>query len=175
MSIFDDDLKGSLPTPKIINQDVLTVTQSQVGAKIGLVVTSPPYPNAYEYWLYHKYRMYWLGMDPIAVREKEIGARAHFFKKNAHTAEHFMVQMSTVFKLIASVLVPSGFACFLIGRSIIKGEIIDNLAILKRAGAASGLTLLETVERTIPRTRKAFNLSHAAIHKEHIAIFGRKQ
>ena len=43
-------------------------------------MTSPPYPNAYEYWLYHKYRMYWLGMDPIAVRQQEIGARPHYFR-----------------------------------------------------------------------------------------------
>ena len=48
----------------------------------GRLVTSPPYPNAYEYWLYHKYRMYWLGFDPIPIRENEIGARPHYFKTN---------------------------------------------------------------------------------------------
>jgi site-specific DNA-methyltransferase (cytosine-N4-specific) len=35
--------------------------------------------------LYHKYRMYWLGMDPIAVREHEIGARPHYFRTKPKT------------------------------------------------------------------------------------------
>ena len=47
---------------------------SDIPRRVGLVITSPPYPNAYEYWLYHKYRMYWLGLDPIAVKKQEIGA-----------------------------------------------------------------------------------------------------
>jgi len=142
---------------------------------VGLVVTSPPYPNAYEYWLYHKYRMYWLGMNPIAVREQEIGARPHFFKKNAHTGQHFLLQMTRVFELLASAMDPCGLACFLIGRSIIRGERIDNLALLRSAASRYGFSVVEQIERPIARTRKAFNLSHAAIEREHIAVFGCKR
>ncbi len=162
------------PRPLIINQDVLTVRPDQLKQSVGLVITSPPYPNAYEYWLYHKYRMYWLGMDPIAVREREIGARPHFFKgKNSHTAEHFLDQMTQVFRLLAAVMHAKGSACFLIGRSIIRGETIDNLALLSRAADVHGFHLADTIERQIARTRKAFNLSHAAIEREHIAVFRR--
>lgn len=169
-----DGLHTRGPKPLIINQDVLTVRPEQLKQSVGLVVTSPPYPNAYEYWLYHKYRMYWLGMDPIAVREREIGARPHFFKgKNSHTAEHFLDQMTRVFQLLAAVMHPSGSACFLIGRSIIRGETIDNLALLRRAAVSHGFHLADTIERQIARTRKAFNLSHAAIESEHIAVFRR--
>jgi site-specific DNA-methyltransferase (cytosine-N4-specific) len=84
---------------RIIEADTLAITEQDIAANVGLVITSPPYPNAYEYWLYHKYRMWWLGFDPLAVKEKEIGARAHFFKKNHHTAELFVEQMRTTFKL----------------------------------------------------------------------------
>jgi DNA modification methylase len=169
-----DGLHTRGPKPLIINQDVLTVRPEQLKQSVGLVVTSPPYPNAYEYWLYHKYRMYWLGMDPIAVREREIGARPHFFKgKNSHTAEHFLDQMTQVFQLLAAVMHPKGSACFLIGRSIIRGETIDNLALLRRAAEVHGFNLADTIERQIARTRKAFNLSHAAIESEHIAVFRR--
>ena len=62
---------------EVLNKDIMEVSKSDFkGRKLGLSITSPPYPNAYEYWLYHKYRMYWLGLDPKAVKEKEIGARA---------------------------------------------------------------------------------------------------
>lgn len=52
---------------KIIQNDTLKVTAKNIGRSVGAVITSPPYPNAYEYWLYHKYRMYWLGFDPISA------------------------------------------------------------------------------------------------------------
>jgi hypothetical protein len=51
----------------ILERDTLTVTPRDICVKVGAVITSPPYPNAYEYWLYHKYRMFWLGFDPLMV------------------------------------------------------------------------------------------------------------
>ncbi|MCB9838238.1 MAG: RNA methyltransferase [Phycisphaeraceae bacterium] len=162
------------PRPQIINKNVLTVEAHEIPMQVGLVITSPPYPNAYEYWLYHKYRMYWLDMDPIDVRKHEIGARPHYFKsKDPHTAEHFREQMAGVFSLLVQVVVEDGAACFLIGRSIIRGENVDNLALLTEAAARHGFGLADVVERNIPRTRKAFNLSHANIKTEHVAVFRR--
>ncbi len=74
VSTLSNNLFRCLGTATVLNHDILTVTPDDLPANIGLVITSPPYPNAYEYWLYHKYRMYWQGMDPIEVRQLEIGA-----------------------------------------------------------------------------------------------------
>ncbi len=115
------ELLSPSPECKLLNQNILEVNPSEIGSNIGLVVTSPPYPNAYEYWLYHKYRMYWLGMDPLAVREAEIGARPHFFKKDPATEIDFEIQMSHVFNLLSKVMQHNAYACFLVGRSIIHG------------------------------------------------------
>ncbi len=154
----------------VLNQDILSVTPDQIPAAVGLVITSPPYPNAYEYWLYHKYRMYWLGMDPLAVRAREIGARPHFFKKNHQNEHDFEKQMRTTFALLFHVMKPHAKACFLVGRSIIHGRIIDNVALLERAAEgyfiSSGM-----VSRSIRKTRKAFNLAHAKIDTEYLIIF----
>jgi hypothetical protein len=158
---------------QIITRDILAVKAADLAHRVGLVVTSPPYPNAYEYWLYHKYRMYWLGMDPLVVREAEIGARPHFFKKNPHTAADFERQMGGVFSLIAAVLIPQGLASFVVGRSIIHGVEVDNLALLVRSGVAHGFRLLTTATRAIPQHRKSFNPAHAPIVEETIAVFGR--
>src|SRR5207247_8794998 len=138
---------GKRPCVRVITKDLLAVEPDEVGTDIGLVVTSPPYPNAYEYWLYHKYRMYWLGMDPIAVREAEIGARPHYFKKNHQTEADFERQMSHCFRLLSQVMRIDAFACFVVGRSIIHGREIDNEALLERAALPQGFRKMASVQR----------------------------
>lgn len=160
-----------LSVAQVIEGNTLEIRPEQIGENIGLVVTSPPYPNAYEYWLYHKYRMWWLGFDPIAVKEQEIGARAHFFKKNAHTAEFFVEQMRATFGLIDAVLVKYGFVCFVVGRSKIHGKIIDNGDIIEKVALERGLDIVTRFDRVINASRKSFNLSHANIKTETMLVF----
>lgn len=159
------------PRADIINRDVLTVRPEDIARKVSLVVTSPPYPNAYEYWLYHKYRMYWLGMDPIAVRTSEIGARPNYFKRKPQTAADFERQMGEVFELLSGVMVDLGHACFQVGNSVIRGELIDNAALLRRAAEPHGFRPVAEMRRTIPAHRKAFNASHARIKVEDLLVF----
>lgn len=158
------------PSVRILNRDILRVEPEEIGLPISLVVTSPPYPNAYEYWLYHKYRMYWLGMDPIAVRKREIGARPHYFTRKPHTPADFERQMSRVFSLLARVLVPGGHACFQVANSIIHGELIDNASIIRRAAIGNGFEQVASAQRGIPSARKAFNPRHARIREEDVLI-----
>lgn len=156
----------------VFTSDTLGFDASAIGARVGMVITSPPYPNAYEYWLYHKYRMYWLGFDPLTVKNQEIGARAHFYKRKHHTPQDFVLQMTKTFNLIRDVLVPGGYACFVVGRSRIHGEHVDNAHIVKEA--ASGFDLVFSTERVIPTHRKSFNLSHANIRTETLLVMKRK-
>ncbi len=175
---LDDALAGrdyDLVPSEIFHDDTAEFDPFRIGGQVGMVITSPPYPNAYEYWLYHKYRMYWLGFDPLAVKEREIGARAHFFKRNHHTEDDFARQMAQTFDLIRAVLVPGGYACFVIGvigRSRIHGRMIDNARIVEKA--ADGFDRVFIAERTIPASRKSFNLSHANIKTESVLVLRRR-
>lgn len=155
---------------EVIEADTLALPADRIGQRIGLVITSPPYPNAYEYWLYHKYRMWWLGFDPIAVKTREIGARAHFFKGNAHTAKDFGRQMESTFCLLQAVVVPGGYACFVIGRSKIHGEIVDNAAAAEAAARDVGFRRVFATQRVLSANRKSFNLSHANIKTESVLV-----
>jgi DNA modification methylase len=168
-----DGMFGPRSAVRVINADIRDVLPGEL-PRVGLVVTSPPYPNAYEYWLYHKYRMYWLGMDPIAVRRSEIGARPHYFRKNPQMEFDFELAMQSTFGLIAEVLVEGGVACFLVGNSIIHGEEVDNLALLERAAKTRGLVLLGVTTRRINPNRKAFNKAIGRIQHEALAVFGRE-
>lgn len=159
-----------LPPAKVIEANTLTLAPEALGGRVGLVITSPPYPNAYEYWLYHKYRMWWLGFDPLSVKAQEIGARAHFFKTKHHTEEHFWVQMRQTFALLDHALVPGGYACFVIGRSRIHGRIVDNADIIQTVAAERGFLKAARLERVISPSRKSFNLSHANIKTETVLV-----
>ena len=171
---FADLGRGLFSKPtrtRILTKDILAVEPEEVGQNIGLVVTSPPYPNAYEYWLYHKYRMYWLGMDPVAIRGAEIGARPHYFKKNPQTEKDFERQMGRCFWLLSRVMARGTYACFVVGRSIIHGREIDNEALLVHAAESHGFRRAASVSRNIAANRKSFNLSHGTINREQIVVF----
>ena len=154
----------------VLQADTLRLETSQIATPIGAVITSPPYPNAYEYWLYHKYRMYWLGFDPLTVKAHEIGARAHFFKRNGHTAEHFAEQMSHTFARLRQVLVGGGYACFVIGRSRIHGRVVDNAKIIEEVANEVGFVRLFCAERVLAAKRKSFNPTYGSIKKEAILV-----
>lgn len=161
----------NLECSKIFNQDILSVLASDFVKPVGLVITSPPYPNAYEYWLYHKYRMWWLGFDPIQVRTFEIGARPHYQKKNGQTEEDFRKQMSSVFDLLSDVLLSGGHVCFVVGRSVIKGKIVDNAELIRNVAENHKMVLVANIEREIAATKKSFNLKYGKIKTENILIF----
>jgi len=156
---------------ELICKDILQITKADLPNPIGLVITSPPYPNAYEYWLYHKYRMFWLGYDPIKVKQQEIGARAHYFKKNPPTEEDFRRQMLYILELLWTVVVKNGHVCIVIGRSKIHGKIVNNAAILTEIAQEVGFKSIANISRQIASSRKSFNLSHANIHSENLLIF----
>ena len=166
-------VKGQIVSARadVILKDILSVNASQFQKRVGLVVTSPPYPNAYEYWLYHKYRMWWLGYNPIAVREYEIGARPHYQKKNGQTEVDFCRQMEQVFSLLVECLINGGHICFIVGRSIIRGRLIDNRILIQDIGARAGLTLVADITRNIAASKKSFNLTYGKINHENILIF----
>jgi site-specific DNA-methyltransferase (cytosine-N4-specific) len=174
LASIDNSLFRTTPSVRLITKDLMTLKSEEMGQGVSLVVTSPPYPNAYEYWLYHKYRMYWLGMDPVAVREREIGARPHYFKKNHQTEADFERQMGHCFRLLSEVMQVGAFACFVVGRSIIHGREIDNEALLERAAEPQGFRKVGSVQRNIAIHRKSFNLAHGTINREGIVIFAKE-
>lgn len=138
-------------------------------------VFSPPYPNAYEYWLYHKYRMYWLGFDPIGVRETELGARPHYCKPNGLTADDFERQMAEVFKELHRVLRANGSAIVIVGDSQIRGEEVNNAAVLSRSSTNAGFELLASTFREIRKSSTSFNQQHSRARSgEHVLLFSRR-
>jgi SAM-dependent methyltransferase len=134
-------------------------------------IFSPPYPNAYEYWLYHKYRMYWLGFDPVAVRGAEMGARPHYCRANGLTEVDFGNQMGEVFGHLARVLRPGAPAVVVVGDSVIGGRLVDNGELLVAVATDRDFTLDVWTERVIRRGRSSFNRAHnRGRTREHVLL-----
>jgi len=89
---------------------------------IDLVVTSPPYANTYDYYLYHKMRMYWLGMDVKEAQEREMGSRQKYSSQKKDP-KNFFQNIGDCLKEMERVLKPNKNAVIVIGDSVISGEL----------------------------------------------------
>ena len=155
---------------KVIEGNILELSPHEIDKPIGLLVTSPPYPNAYEYWLYHKYRMFWLGHDPIKVKNDEIGARPHYFKKNPQTEFDFQRQMRAMLENLLPKFSDGAFLSFVVGNSRIHGRDIENDKLIIEAAGDLGISHFVTLTRDIKQNRKSFNLRNSRLKSEKIVV-----
>jgi len=136
-----------------------------------LVVTSPPYPNAYDYHLYHKHRFSWLGMDLLFLRKNEIGAHADYSKKNGHSQDTFCADMAQCLTNISRILKKNRHLAIVIGDSILRGRRVRNDTIIKKAAGATPLAFVVSFGRDINLRKKSFNPAIGNIKKEKIMVF----
>jgi len=134
-----------------------------------LAVFSPPYPNAFDYHLYHRFRMFWLDMDPRPVKHVEIGA--HLRYQPDHTG--WLDDMRRVFAGLVRVLVPGAYAVCVVGDGVVGGQIVPSGELLWAAASACGLAPRWRTTRPVARHRKSFNLADARLGHEEVLVFQR--
>ncbi len=138
---------------------------------VDLVVCSPPYPNAYSYHLYHRTRMLWLDMDQPAFKQVEIGSHRKYSKKSgAATADTFRTELRQILAWLRDWLRPGGYACLVIGDSILKGQVVRNDEILVDVATEAGYRIEANLNRHLNDSRKSFNPAIGKIKDEHIVI-----
>lgn len=138
---------------------------------VRLVVTSPPYPNAWSYHLYHQNRILWLDRDPWAFKAQEIGHHRAYSAANGAGEFDFKDDMQKSMEAMKRALRPDGLAVIIVGDSIVRGELVRNDSVVEEAGISAGLTLVVAYNRFIDPKRKAFNPSIGKIKTEHILVF----
>ena len=154
---------------EVFDEDVLDAPETE---PFDLMVTSPPYPNAYSYHLYHKTRLIWLGYDADRFKKVEIGSHRKYSSKgrNRATPETFRREFMQIFQWLRERLRTRRHACFVIGDSTIDGDRIDNASLLASAGATAGFREIARIDRKIAPTRKSFNPRIGKIKSEKILI-----
>lgn len=122
---------------------------------IDLIVTSPPYPNATDYHLYHRFRLFWLGFDPRELGRVEIGSHLRH-QRNATGFEEYRSDMAKVLDGCSYVLAPGRYAVFVVGDALFKGKQFSTSSAISEAAQQTGLQVLQVVDRPIHETRRSF-------------------
>ena len=145
--------------------------ESAIGENsIDLIVTSPPYPNATDYHLYHRFRLFWLGYDPKELSKIEIGS--HLRHQRNHTGfEEYCEDMDQAMYGCAKVLMPGRYAVFVVGDAIFKGELFSTSEAIRTSAEDSGLIVCSTIERQIHNTKRSFATPARRARTEQIVIF----
>ena len=163
-----------LPARAIVETDLLALDPARIGRRIGIVVTSPPYPNVYDYWRCNEYPMHWLGFSPKDVSSREIGARAHFPTHACRPRRRFREQMEQTFRWVREVLVEDGHVCMVIGRSRIHRRDVDNAELLETAARSAGFELAFAARRRLPARRGPFGTAPADRRTESVLVWKRR-
>lgn len=133
-----------------------------------LVLTSPPYANTMDYYLYHKQRMNVLGYDFKATQNVEIGSRWEFSSLKA-LAEKWQGDYEVAIREIARVLRRHGRAVVVIGDSQIAGELISGATVTAKAAAEAGLSCSVLDSVAMSGRSRSFNASFQRPNKyEHV-------
>lgn len=142
-------------------------------ASAQLVVTSPPYPNAYDYHLYHRFRLFWLGFDPRELRTVEIGSHLTNQRLNDPVSEYEEC-MSSVLGQVARGLKGNAYASFVVGDGIHDGEVYDTAEGLQRLAAAHGFQTEVVIDRELPTYRRSVTAPGRRLSTEQIVLLRRE-
>ena len=137
-------------------------------SSIDLVITSPPYANTMDYYLYHKQRMNILDFDFKKVQQNEIGSR-HEYSSKKEGKEKWFDDFQVTLSNISQKVKNKGEMIFVMGDSQIAGELIDASKMVRES--AKNLSLKFEILESYPMAGKSryFNRAFQAKNKhEHI-------
>lgn len=139
---------------------------------VGLVVTSPPYPNVYDYHLYHRFRLFWLGLDPKELRRVEIGSHLTNQAK-AEPVAAYVDDMRKVLENCLAVLAPGRYFAMVVGDGLFKGEIFNTARHMTALGSELGFDHVVTLERALPANRRSVTQPGRRLTSEQIVVLRR--
>ncbi|MBI4763705.1 MAG: restriction endonuclease [Deltaproteobacteria bacterium] len=122
---------------------------------VDLIVTSPPYGNANDYHLYHRFRLLWLGYDPRLLAKKEIGSHLRH-QKESNGFDAYLAEMEQSLAGMYDVLKPGRYAVLVVGDAIYKEVLYPGAESLSRVGEKLGLETVCIIERKIHNTKRSF-------------------
>ena len=140
---------------------------------VSLIVTSPPYLNAYDYHKYHRHRIHWIGGDPTFTRTNEIGQHDQFTKKNA-TPDRYFEDMRMCFSEWHRVVKKDGACVIVVGDAIVSGNPVPVADLFIDEMSEEGFAFQKQWIRRVNPNKKSFN-AKSRIDQEHVLLFRNKE
>nr|ADQ20509.1 M.BseYI [Bacillus sp. 2521] len=138
---------------------------------VDLIVTSPPYLNAYDYHKYHRHRIHWIDGDVNLARDYEIGKHDTFTRPNA-TPDKYFEDMFSCFNEWNRVLKNQSKLCIIIGDAVVNKQPVAVADKFTSYLIENGFTLENRWIRNLKTTKKSFN-QKARMNQEHVLLFSK--
>ena len=145
------------------------LAQMLSGEMVDLIITSPPYPNATDYHLYHRFRMFWLGYDPIELGKIEIGSHLRH-QRNRSGFSEYSDEMATAIAGCYQILAPGRFAVFVVGDARFNAQEYHTADAIVRLATEAGFTSLGTIQRPVHRTKRSFPSAGRRTETEQLVV-----
>ncbi len=166
-------LRDLKPIPPKVHVQSVTEPFPFATGSIDLVVTSPPYLNSYDYYLYHKLRFYWLGLDHYSVQAQELGSRNRHSDK-AEGIETYTEGILSALEETFRVLKPGRHLCIVIGDSILRGRIIEMNELYRSLAEKIGFSFVHSFSYDQRKYTSSFSRNFKTTFKQsHIIFFVR--
>lgn len=171
-------MKDFVTKAKDVTVDARLTDSRQLGfiedASIDLLVTSPPYANTYDYYLYHKHRMNWLGLNWREAMHDEIGSR-HKHSSKKEEIDEYVSDMQRSFVHFARILKPGAYAILIIGDSVIRDVVHKADDIVRNIAEPLGFEWVDCVTYDLGLASKMFSRAFRRTDKEEHIILLRRQ
>jgi len=156
------------PSVKIIQGDARRLEVKN--NSIDLIVTSPPYVNALDYYRVHMYNMLWLGMDFDLFRKHEIGGHSHFIMNRFRLLSEYLGDMLRSMLEMNRVLKMGKICAIVVGNSSLEYELIESHKYFSSFAGKIGFRHIKTFFRNIDKTRKYTSADIGQIDDEYIVV-----
>ncbi len=138
-------------------------------SSVDLIVTSPPYPNATDYHLYHRFRLFWLGYDPREIAESEIGS--HLRAQRLKTGiDAYVDEMTLCLKTMFDALRADKYAVLIVGNGVYKGVEYRTSELLSKKAKQIGFKVIRSIDRPLHESKRSFVAPARRLKQEQILI-----
>jgi site-specific DNA-methyltransferase (cytosine-N4-specific) len=154
---------------KLLNADSRNLSMLD-NESVDIIITSPPYANTYDYYLYHKFRKRWLDLDVQYAQYNEIGSRREYSSLKK-PATQWTTDLKKCFSEMHRLIKKDGLAFIVIGDSVIKKELIKIDEVITSFMPEIGFEICNIISSNLSEHSRIFNPTFAQKNKkEHLII-----
>jgi DNA modification methylase len=121
---------------------------------VDLIVTSPPYGNAYDYHLYHRFRLYWLGHLPAELAQHEIGSHLRHQREKSGYRE-YLDDLRLSIEQFFRILRAGRYAAIVVGDPVYDGKMYDAGEDVGVLAESIGFERIGSIQRKIHSTKRS--------------------